>query len=143
MSIIRQSGLFPSIWIPDLEFVFFSFSGIWFTYLDCVFTFFWLHQDYAGPEREILIDVGTSDNFLKEQLKPENFTSAAEANPKVKVNLRLQVSKKLRPATTVKSAFVVAYLNLDFADAMTCTTLKHNYIQQRANAMNTAMRASL
>ncbi len=40
------------------------------------------HQDYAGPEREILIDVGTSDNFLKEQLKPENFTAAVEGTPK-------------------------------------------------------------
>jgi hypothetical protein len=30
---------------------------------------FVLEQDYAGPEREFLVDVGTSDNFLKEHLE--------------------------------------------------------------------------
>jgi hypothetical protein len=44
-----------------------------------------LAQEYVGPEREFLIAAGTSDNFLKEQLKPENFMAAAEGDPKVRV----------------------------------------------------------
>ena len=43
---------------------------------------------YSGPHREVLIDVGTADSFLKNQLKPDNF--AAAANGPVKAKLRKQ-----------------------------------------------------
>lgn len=35
---------------------------------------------YQGPKAPILIDQGTADGFLKDQLKPENFAAAAAAN---------------------------------------------------------------
>ncbi|KAK9863729.1 hypothetical protein WJX84_008872 [Apatococcus fuscideae] len=34
-------------------------------------------KSYHGPSKKILIDQGTSDNFWKENLKPENFKEAA------------------------------------------------------------------
>ena len=37
-----------------------------------------LLKDYSGPKPNILIDQGTSDPFLYNQLKPENFSAAAE-----------------------------------------------------------------
>ena len=39
---------------------------------------------------QVLVDVGTEDNFLKEQLKPEALKSAAQG--KLKLELRMQVS---------------------------------------------------
>lgn len=49
-----------------------------------------LIQQYSGPNPEILIDIGTSDNFLH-QLSPEEFVKAAENSPfKGKVQLRMQ-----------------------------------------------------
>ena len=48
-----------------------------------------LVKKYSGPPLDILIDVGTADNFYKQgQLLPENFVKAAEG--KGKVNLRWQ-----------------------------------------------------
>ena len=49
-----------------------------------------LAQTYSGPEREILVDQGTADNFLKVQLDPSDFRRAVEGNPKLKLNLRMQ-----------------------------------------------------
>ena len=39
---------------------------------------------------QVLVDVGTDDNFLKEQLKPEALKSAAQG--KLELELRMQVS---------------------------------------------------
>ncbi|CAD6570305.1 MAG: hypothetical protein ASARMPREDX12_004979 [Alectoria sarmentosa] len=48
-----------------------------------------LVKEWSGEPLDILIDVGTSDNFYKQgQLLPENFVQAAEG--KGKVNVRLQ-----------------------------------------------------
>ncbi|CAL8462943.1 g2477 [Coccomyxa elongata] len=51
-----------------------------------------LVQSYSGPPRSILIDVGTADDFLEKQLKPENFAKAAAAHggSSVKLQLRMQ-----------------------------------------------------
>ena len=38
-----------------------------------------LVKSYSGPKPTILIDQGTADGFLNNQLKPENFASAAAA----------------------------------------------------------------
>jgi len=48
-----------------------------------------LVKQYKGPELPALIDVGTADNFLEVQLKPENFKAAAEA-ANFPVTLRMQ-----------------------------------------------------
>lgn len=47
-------------------------------------------KEYEGPEREILVDQGTADNFLKEQLDPTAFKSATDGNPKITLNHRMQ-----------------------------------------------------
>ncbi len=39
---------------------------------------------------QVLVDIGTDDNFLKEQLEPEALKSAAQG--KLKLELRMQVS---------------------------------------------------
>ena len=39
-----------------------------------------LVKTYSGPKPSILIDQGTADNFLTNQLKPENFAAAAAGN---------------------------------------------------------------
>ncbi|CAL8072962.1 unnamed protein product [Orchesella dallaii] len=49
-----------------------------------------LMKTYDGPERNILVDQGDDDEFLKTHLLPENLKAAAEANPKIQVNLRMQ-----------------------------------------------------
>lgn len=51
-----------------------------------------LISKYNGPTPNILIDVGTADNFYKDkQLLPENLTAAAENSPfKGKVDVRYQ-----------------------------------------------------
>ena len=36
-----------------------------------------LVRSYSGPKPSILIDQGTADGFLRNQLKPENFAAAA------------------------------------------------------------------
>eukprot|EP00891_Asterochloris_glomerata_P008963 jgi/Astpho2/8963/Aster-02641 len=46
---------------------------------------------YSGPQLEVmqvLVDIGTDDNFLKEQLDPEALRSAAQG--KLKLELRMQ-----------------------------------------------------
>ena len=48
-------------------------------------------QGYSGPQRDILIDVGTGDNFLEKQLKPEALENAAKANKALQCRVRLQV----------------------------------------------------
>ena len=50
-------------------------------------------QSYSGPPRSILIDVGTADDFLEKQLKPENFAKAAAGHggSSIKLQLRMQV----------------------------------------------------
>ena len=48
-----------------------------------------LMKTYDGPKTPILIDVGTGDGFLKEQLKPENLKVAAVENGyPISLNLR-------------------------------------------------------
>ena len=48
-----------------------------------------LVKSYTGPKVPILIDQGTSDNFLANQLLPDNFKKAAgDAN--YPVNVRMQ-----------------------------------------------------
>lgn len=52
-----------------------------------------LIKKYSGPSPDILIDVGTGDNFYKQkQLLPENLLDAAKDSPeyKGKVNVRFQ-----------------------------------------------------
>lgn len=58
-------------------------------------------KDYSGPPRSILIDVGTADDFLEKQLKPENFASAAaiHGGSSIKLQLRMQVCLLCRPFT--------------------------------------------
>ncbi|CAK0784983.1 hypothetical protein CVIRNUC_008188 [Coccomyxa viridis] len=48
-----------------------------------------LVKGYKGPSRKILIDVGTKDDFLENQLKPDVLAKAAPGTP-VSVDLRLQ-----------------------------------------------------
>ena len=50
-----------------------------------------LAKAYDGPKRDILIDQGTADNFLKEQLDPAAFKAAAEGNSKLHLTHRMQV----------------------------------------------------
>lgn len=50
-------------------------------------------QAYSGPVRKILIDQGSADEFLRNQLKPENFQEAASGNPAISLDLRIQVGK--------------------------------------------------
>lgn len=45
---------------------------------------------YAGPTLEFLIDQGTADKFLKEQLLPMDFVRACSANGSLRVTLREQ-----------------------------------------------------
>lgn len=47
-------------------------------------------KDYNGPQRDVLIYVGTKDDFLDNQLQPKEFAKAA-AGTKISVDLRLQV----------------------------------------------------
>ena len=47
-------------------------------------------RKYEGPARNIIITVGTKDDFLDNQLKPDVFAMAA-AGTKVSVDLRIQV----------------------------------------------------
>ena len=49
-----------------------------------------LMAKYQGPQSPILIDQGTGDGFLKDQLKPENFAAAAAkaGYQSVSVNMR-------------------------------------------------------
>ena len=47
-------------------------------------------KGYDGPVRAVLIDVGTADDYLEDQLKPQAFADAAKGNSKVKLELRLQ-----------------------------------------------------
>ena len=49
-----------------------------------------LAKSYDGPQREILVDQGTADNFLKEQLDPTAFIKAADSNSKLKLTHRMQ-----------------------------------------------------
>ena len=47
-------------------------------------------RKYEGPPRNIIITVGTKDDFLDNQLKPDVFAMAA-AGTNVSVDLKLQV----------------------------------------------------
>ena len=52
---------------------------------------------------QVLVDVGTDDNFLKEQLEPEALKNAAQG--KLKLELRMQVSAMVlvwRPLAVAK-----------------------------------------
>ncbi|KFM79399.1 S-formylglutathione hydrolase, partial [Stegodyphus mimosarum] len=48
-----------------------------------------LAKNYDGPEKTILIDQGTEDCYLKEQLLTERFVNACKGT-KISVNLRMQ-----------------------------------------------------
>lgn len=54
-------------------------------------------QAYSGPKRKILIDQGSADEFLQNQLKPENFQEACSGNPAISLDLRIQVGKDGAP----------------------------------------------
>jgi S-formylglutathione hydrolase FrmB len=45
---------------------------------------------YDGPKRDVLIDVGTADPYLAEQLRPDDFAQAAAGNKALAVQLRKQ-----------------------------------------------------
>lgn len=45
---------------------------------------------YNGPARDILVDQGDDDEFLKTILLPENLQAAAATNSKISLNLRTQ-----------------------------------------------------
>lgn len=48
---------------------------------------------YDGPKRDVLIDVGTADPYLAEQLRPDDFVQAATSNKALKVQLRKQARR--------------------------------------------------
>ncbi|XP_015908900.2 S-formylglutathione hydrolase [Parasteatoda tepidariorum] len=48
-----------------------------------------LAKSYSGPEIQILIDQGSEDTYLKEELKPQNFMAAVEGTS-IKAKLRMQ-----------------------------------------------------
>ena len=54
-------------------------------------------KGYKGPARKILIDVGTKDDFLENQLKPDVLAKAASSTS-VSVDLRLQVRAAVKSA---------------------------------------------
>ena len=59
---------------------------------------------------QVLVDIGTDDNFLKEQLEPEALKNAAQG--KLKLELRMQVSVMVliwRPLAVAKMTIGVAY----------------------------------
>ena len=49
-----------------------------------------LAKTYSGPGRAILVDIGTGDNFLEVQLRPEAFQAACKGNEKLSLDLRMQ-----------------------------------------------------
>ena len=49
-----------------------------------------LCKDYAGPPIDVLVDQGTADGFLEKQLAPDAFRAAAEGNPLVSAQVRMQ-----------------------------------------------------
>ncbi|KAK9793993.1 hypothetical protein WJX73_000375 [Symbiochloris irregularis] len=49
-----------------------------------------LAKSYKGPQRDILIDQGSKDNFLQNQLQPEHFEKAAAGNQALQCTLRMQ-----------------------------------------------------
>jgi len=49
-----------------------------------------LVKSYSGPKLNILIDQGDKDDFLENQLKPNNFVEAAKGNPNINVQFRMQ-----------------------------------------------------
>ncbi|KAK9837128.1 hypothetical protein WJX81_004933 [Elliptochloris bilobata] len=49
-----------------------------------------LAGEYSGPKRDILIDVGTTDPYLENQLKPDDFSEAAAGSKALEVQLRKQ-----------------------------------------------------
>lgn len=51
-----------------------------------------LAKSYSGPARDLLVDQGTADNFLKEQLDPSDLRKAVEGNSKLQLSLRFQVA---------------------------------------------------
>lgn len=48
-----------------------------------------LVKKYTGPDMNVLVDQGTSDQFLVEQLKPERLVDACKGT-KINLNLRMQ-----------------------------------------------------
>ena len=49
-------------------------------------------QTYSGPERDILVEIGTGASNLEGQLKPEALEQAAKGNSKLELDLQLIVS---------------------------------------------------
>ena len=79
--------------LNDLEIIFFSFLSQ--GYLGSVeagkaYDATELMKTYSGPRVPILIDQGSADGFLANQLKPQNLAAAAAANGAYPVNLRMQ-----------------------------------------------------
>ena len=66
---------------------------------------------YEGPKRDILIDVGTADSFLENQLKPDDFTEAAAGNKALAVQLRKQARPTLRVFTCLRCVAVASTLS--------------------------------
>ena len=70
-------------------------------------------QAYSGPERDILVDVGTGDSNKDGQLKPEALEQAAKGNSHIKLDLRLQARRR----RTVAPACLLLLLGLTCAAA--------------------------
>jgi S-formylglutathione hydrolase len=49
-----------------------------------------LAQSYAGPALDVLVDQGTSDNFLPTQLETTNFEKACQGNALLNATVRMQ-----------------------------------------------------
>lgn len=59
-------------------------------------------KSYDGPRIDVLVDQGTADKFLVEQLDPKAFKAAADGNSKINLEHRMQVSTSL---SSLKSDF--------------------------------------
>ena len=49
-----------------------------------------LAQSYSGPEKDIMLYIGTGDSFLKDQLMPEALEKAASGNKLLNLDLKMQ-----------------------------------------------------
>lgn len=81
---------------------------------------------YEGPKRDILIDVGTADSFLENQLKPDDFSKAAAGNKALALQLRKQARPHLRffYDLVVVLPWLAYFLPVRLALALTCGTVR-------------------
>ncbi|EIE27284.1 S-formylglutathione hydrol [Coccomyxa subellipsoidea C-169] len=69
-----------------------------------------LVKAYNGPPRSILIDVGTKDDFLEKQLKPESFAKAAASQGGSSIKLQLRMQEDYDHSYFFISTFVADHL---------------------------------